>query len=102
MAGIIAPSGLELIISACALSRLGYTVLILSTRLGPAAQKRIIETVKCELLFIAEGAHGTCASLKSSLDLDASLSLRRYHQEPSGQWLLVNRLPKTSSPKASI
>jgi acyl-CoA synthetase (AMP-forming)/AMP-acid ligase II len=64
---MIAPSSPELLISACALSRLGYTVLMLSPRLAHQAFLALIRAVHCELIFISERLLGSTKELQDSV-----------------------------------
>ncbi|KAI1290578.1 hypothetical protein F5Y03DRAFT_378175 [Xylaria venustula] len=61
--GILSQSGLHVIITIIALSRLGYTVFLISTRLASPALDRLIELTGCSTILTTPNFHATLAEI---------------------------------------
>ncbi|KAI0555422.1 hypothetical protein F4679DRAFT_523715 [Xylaria curta] len=61
--GILSQSGLHVVIMIIALSRLGYTVFLISTRLASPALDRLIELTGCSTIITTPNFHATLAEL---------------------------------------
>ncbi|KAL1955613.1 hypothetical protein VTO42DRAFT_8416 [Malbranchea cinnamomea] len=65
--GLLGPSNLTYLLSALALSKLGMTVLFLSTRLSGAAYMSLLNATSCKHLLVDEGLRSKTASLSSEM-----------------------------------
>ncbi|KAI0471149.1 hypothetical protein F4859DRAFT_505065 [Xylaria cf. heliscus] len=61
--GILCQSGLHVIVTIIALSRLGYTVFLISTRLASPALDRLIELTECTAILTTPNFHATLAGV---------------------------------------
>ncbi|KAI1737362.1 hypothetical protein F4680DRAFT_451172 [Xylaria scruposa] len=61
--GILSQSGLHVVITIIALSRLGYTVFLISTRLASPALDRLIELTGCSTIITTPNFHATLAEV---------------------------------------
>ncbi|KAI0909543.1 hypothetical protein F4823DRAFT_638730 [Ustulina deusta] len=61
--GILSQSGLHVVITIIALSRLGYTVFLISTRLASPALDRLIELTGCSTILTTPNFHATLAEV---------------------------------------
>ncbi|KAI0870096.1 hypothetical protein GGS24DRAFT_123597 [Hypoxylon argillaceum] len=61
--GILCQSGLHVVITIIALSRLGYTVFLISTRLASPALDRLIELTGCSTILTTPNFHATLAEV---------------------------------------
>ncbi|KAJ2979344.1 hypothetical protein NUW58_g7223 [Xylaria curta] len=61
--GILSQSGLHVVITIIALSRLGYTVFLISTRLASPALDRLIELTGCSTIITTPSFHATLAEV---------------------------------------
>ncbi|KAJ3557841.1 hypothetical protein NPX13_g9845 [Xylaria arbuscula] len=61
--GILCQSGLHVVITIIALSRLGYTVFLISTRLASPALDRLIELTGCSAILTTPNFHATLAEV---------------------------------------
>ncbi|KAI1128311.1 hypothetical protein F5Y10DRAFT_240709 [Nemania abortiva] len=61
--GILCQSGLHVVITIIALSRLGYTVFLISTRLASPALGRLIELTGCSTILTTPNFHATLAEV---------------------------------------
>ncbi|KAF2846669.1 acetyl-CoA synthetase-like protein [Plenodomus tracheiphilus IPT5] len=62
--GILAQSGLHVIITTLGLSRLGYAVLLLSTRLASPAISRLLDLANCRVLLTTSGFHSVLSEVQ--------------------------------------
>ncbi|KAI1627955.1 hypothetical protein EDD37DRAFT_560252, partial [Exophiala viscosa] len=76
-------SNLGYSITALALSRLGFTVLFLSTRLSEAAYLSLLEATNCQHMVIHPSFHKIAASLKSSLPALDVIEIRKQSEYAS-------------------
>ncbi|KAF2676380.1 acetyl-CoA synthetase-like protein [Lentithecium fluviatile CBS 122367] len=93
--GILAQSGLHVIITTLGLSRLGYAVLLLSTRLASPAISRLLDLARCDTLLTTPGFHPVLAEVQKEQHvnvlellaredycrLDAPVLVRKYEPE---------------------
>lgn len=70
MVGILAQSGLHVIVTTLGLSRLGYAVLLLSTRLASPAISRLLGLANCETLLTTTGFHPVLSEVQTERHLD--------------------------------
>ncbi|KAF2963977.1 hypothetical protein GQX73_g9592 [Xylaria multiplex] len=61
--GILSQSGLHVVITIIGLSRLGYTVFLISTRLASPALERLIELTGCSTILTTPNFHATLAEV---------------------------------------
>ncbi|KAK5636711.1 hypothetical protein RRF57_012423 [Xylaria bambusicola] len=61
--GILCQSGLHVVITIIALSRLGYTVFLISTRLASPALDRLIELTECRAIITTPNFHAALTEL---------------------------------------
>ncbi|KAI1346329.1 hypothetical protein F5Y01DRAFT_308366 [Xylaria sp. FL0043] len=61
--GILCQSGLHVVITIIALSRLGYTVFLISTRLASPALDRLIELTGCSTILTTPNFHATLGEI---------------------------------------
>ncbi|KAI0531865.1 hypothetical protein GGR58DRAFT_492106 [Xylaria digitata] len=61
--GILSQSGLHVIITIIGLSRLGYTVFLISTRLASPALDRLIKLTGCSIILTTPNFHATLAEV---------------------------------------
>ncbi|KAI0528045.1 hypothetical protein F5B22DRAFT_16969 [Xylaria bambusicola] len=81
--GILCQSGLHVVITIIALSRLGYTVFLISTRLASPALDRLIELTGCSAVITTPNFHATLAELTKERQptLIPTLSHSDYYRE---------------------
>lgn len=70
MVAILAHSGLHYILTLLGLSRLGYAVLLLSTRLPSPAISRLLELADCNKVLTTDGFHPVLAEVQRNRDVE--------------------------------
>ncbi|KIX02564.1 uncharacterized protein Z518_08505 [Rhinocladiella mackenziei CBS 650.93] len=64
---LLGPSNLDYVITTLALTRLGFTVLFLSTRISEAAYLSLLDSTRCRHIVVHPSYHKATSSLQSSL-----------------------------------
>lgn len=64
---LLGPSNLDYVVTTLALTRLGFTVLFLSTRLSEAAYASLLNATKCRHMFVDTAFQRTATALESSI-----------------------------------
>lgn len=113
--GILAHSNLHFIITLLALSRLGYSTLLLSTRLASPAIIRLLELAKCDTILTTSHFHPVLAEVQSERNvtlydvlqredyygIDAPVFTREYdpdHENPKHA-VIIHSSGSTGLPK---
>ena len=66
--GLLGPSNFDYLMTILALTKLGHTVLFLSTRISPAAYESLLRATKAKYLLIDESFRNLAETLSPSLD----------------------------------
>lgn len=98
MVAILAPSNLDYIVSIFALSRIGFAVLFLSTRLSTEAYVNLLKKTKCRKLVI--GDHYTKAAGKIQSEYPISITGLVEQSEYQSAKLAQPRFPAVKWPGA--
>jgi carbohydrate kinase (thermoresistant glucokinase family) len=80
---LLAASNLDYLVTALALSRLGFTVLFLSTRISEAAYISLLNDTKCRILLVDSSFQRTASSVQSTLSDLQILRILEYAQYAS-------------------
>ncbi|KAJ5279247.1 hypothetical protein N7478_004619 [Penicillium angulare] len=101
---ILGPSNLDYIVSLFALSRMGYSVLLLSTRLNTTAYANLLALTKCSDIAYAPSSKKTVDGLVEHTPAAtfAIPEFARYSNESSGSSLETHSTPQTSQKCAFI
>ncbi|RAL12493.1 acetyl-CoA synthetase-like protein [Aspergillus homomorphus CBS 101889] len=84
--GLLGPSGFEYLITLLALSRLGHTVLLLSTRIAEDAYVSLVENTKASFLVTHTSFHATGAKVaqRTGINLQPLLSREDFDNVTTG------------------
>ncbi|KAI0424841.1 hypothetical protein F5Y09DRAFT_353016 [Xylaria sp. FL1042] len=87
--GILCQSGLHVVITIIALSRLGYTVFLISTRLASPALDRLIELTGCSTILTTPNFHATLAEIPEERrpNLLSTLSHSDYYRKDAPEFM---------------
>lgn len=88
--GLLGPSDLEYMITLLAVSRLGHTVLLLSTRIAEDAYVSLVESTSASFLIVHSKfvTMGQSVAQRTSIVLQNGLSREQYDNQSASTWVL--------------